>query len=689
MAYKTVDLRGKLPGSATSNIGSQQKTPGRFVLHYSGPDYQIYKDFRAGKVTLFDLISSEANGHMAPGRFDPGFTVNGIQYHVLIHEDTVYTLRNLDAKLWHCADGTGSNCFNYSALALRTVTTEGVKASPRTVQTLVEFVSDKLREQGISSRAQVVGHQERSATACPGLLMDQFVHPFRAGILNPGPPPAPPFVMKKYNFVHATPWGDKISGDIVTEINRRSDQVLAAEGVGSKAIAYAGRQSALHEPAGELVTVVAGEWEARQYLDDEGKQAIWNTPKVGMKNSDVWDGGDPDKMYACLREIYHREPSLENKGLMKWFAKEYDLGRTPPDPSPSTARDYYEIQGGAIFSQEKILEWGRRRNAAAPWTEMVPHIYRYAFQRNIGADFLCIQVALETAFGRYGGDSQPYNPAGIKLANATGDRPQDFEVPKTADEGARMLVNHWCAVLQKPSIGPPHGRYEVAKAVYVSRPTITRIDQLGGGNWAADPQYATKLLNFQKEIGPVPDTNGGGMPNKLMDNVRKITKYFLDLERAGTTYHWWYEGHPALGEGPPSHAVDKPAPKPQDVKKVFCAGLGNLGLRLIGKPVPKKPPYDGGTGAWGSAYSSKWKKFVLSECREGDIAFRPFNYGGIKDQGHWAYVGPNGVCIQSYANHGATLEPGVTSAVTMSQSHFSWGPEGGYIWRIPREAVWS
>jgi hypothetical protein len=174
-----------------------------------------------------------------------------------------------------------------------------------------------------------------------------------------------------------------------------------------------------------------------------------------------------------------------------------------------------------------------------------------------------------------------------------------------------------------------------------------------------------------------------------MDNVHKITQYLLALEKAGTKYDWWHDGDPALGEGPPAHAVDKRAPKPENVKQAFCAGLGNLALRLIGKPVPKNPPWDGGTGAWGIAYKSKWKDFKLSECREGDVAFRPFNYAGVTDQGHWAYVGPNGVCIQSYAHHGATNQPGVTSAVTMQTSHFSWGPQGGYIWRIPREALWG
>jgi hypothetical protein len=65
-----------------------------------------------------------------------------------------------------------------------------------------------------------------------------------------------------------------------------------------------------------------------------------------------------------------------------------------------------------------------------------------------------------------------------------------------------------------------------------------------------------------------------------------------------------------------------------EVKRVFCAGLGNLALRLIGKPVPKNPPWNGGTGAWKIAYGSKMVPFRLDQCREGDVAFRPLNYAG-------------------------------------------------------------
>jgi flagellum-specific peptidoglycan hydrolase FlgJ len=42
---------------------------------------------------------------------------------------------------------------------------------------------------------------------------------------------------------------------------------------------------------------------------------------------------------------------------------------------------------------------------------------------------LIAQAVLETGYGRYGGDSKPWNMAGIKKGDAVGDEPKDFEVP--------------------------------------------------------------------------------------------------------------------------------------------------------------------------------------------------------------------------------------------------------------------
>jgi N-acetylmuramoyl-L-alanine amidase len=201
MAYKRVDLRDKLPGQPWSNINGlererkgfvPEKKPGRIVIHYSDQDFEgedIYDRLRHGKTTVLQVLTSEARGHMSQPRLDPTFRTNGIQYHYSVWRDMVFQCRNEEALLWHCNDGIGADSYNYTAIAVHVPTTRGFPASKQTVQTLTEFVADKLKEHGATSRSNVKGHQEISATECPGPLMNQFVLAFRTGNLNPGEDP--------------------------------------------------------------------------------------------------------------------------------------------------------------------------------------------------------------------------------------------------------------------------------------------------------------------------------------------------------------------------------------------------------------------------------------------------------------------------------------------------------------------
>src|SRR5215218_2747124 len=114
MVYKTVDLRDELPGQPWSNINAleldrkgsvPEKRPGRFVVHYSAPPFEgsdIYDRLRHDQATVLQVLTSEANYHMAPGRLDASFQPNGLQYHYTVWEDTVYVCRNEGALLWHC-----------------------------------------------------------------------------------------------------------------------------------------------------------------------------------------------------------------------------------------------------------------------------------------------------------------------------------------------------------------------------------------------------------------------------------------------------------------------------------------------------------------------------------------------------------------------------------------------------------
>lgn len=173
MAYKSVDLRGKVPGSPVSNIGTQAKTKG-VVWHWSGPATAV----AAGRRSLLEEIKAEILYQMTPGLYDPGFTVNGYMYSHVVWEDTVYQVRNSDAKMWHCADGTAPDSWNYAAYSIHVPVGEGQKASPRTLQTLAEFTDDLLASMN-RTRKDTRGHLEISSTSCPGPQLTTLLETYR------------------------------------------------------------------------------------------------------------------------------------------------------------------------------------------------------------------------------------------------------------------------------------------------------------------------------------------------------------------------------------------------------------------------------------------------------------------------------------------------------------------------------
>jgi hypothetical protein len=176
MAYKTIDLRGQIPGEPAANRGAKEKAKG-VVVHYNGAPGG-FAGVAGGQVSVQQRYTNDANEHMQRD-WGGGAQVNGIQYHYGCWEDAIYILRNPDAKLWHCRDGTAEDSYNYSATAIQVPISTMERATARTLQTLRGFCDDELRRQGLSTR-EVRGHQEISSTDCPGSLMQDFVEPYRA-----------------------------------------------------------------------------------------------------------------------------------------------------------------------------------------------------------------------------------------------------------------------------------------------------------------------------------------------------------------------------------------------------------------------------------------------------------------------------------------------------------------------------
>ena len=176
--------------------------------------------------------------------------------------------------------------------------------------------------------------------------------------------------------------------------------------------------------------------------------------------------------------------------------------QTGTEEKAKDTRERGEILGGPRHSKAKALRYARKMDSTRFITRTIPVYYKLARKRNIAPDVLVAQAMVETGYGRYGGDSRPWNMAGIKKGGIVGDEPRDFERPPTARAGVRMHVNHMAAYTGKKPIGKPHDRYYDARAAQKQRGYwIRRIDQLGGGIWATDDTYANKIKNNLAGMG--------------------------------------------------------------------------------------------------------------------------------------------------------------------------------------------
>lgn len=173
--------------------------------------------------------------------------------------------------------------------------------------------------------------------------------------------------------------------------------------------------------------------------------------------------------------------------------------QAPPDPASAAtaARNPDSILGAPIHSQRAVERYARSVGCSRYIMRTIPLYYKIAPKRGIAPDVLVAQAILETGKGRYTGDSRPWNMAGIKKGGIVGDEPRDFERPATAAAGVRMHVNHMAAYTGKQPLGTPHDRYYDARAAQKSRGYwVKRVSQLGGGVWATDPAYDTKLRSI-------------------------------------------------------------------------------------------------------------------------------------------------------------------------------------------------
>ena len=151
----------------------------------------------------------------------------------------------------------------------------------------------------------------------------------------------------------------------------------------------------------------------------------------------------------------------------------------------------------------------------------------------------------------------------------------------------------------------------------------------------------------------------------------------------GTDYGWWTGGK--IPAGAPAWAADGPPPPLAAVRgsSCFCAGLPNLMLRALGRPVPCEQGapdpvgghWCGGTGAYGLNFSAAATPFSMEHAADyerGTLLGK--RYHSVSNQGHVAVLlgsGPDARLLQSYANSGPKgadpTHPGVNSNLTLAE----------------------
>ncbi|MDW7739728.1 MAG: N-acetylmuramoyl-L-alanine amidase [Bacillota bacterium] len=204
-----------------------------------------------------------------------------------------------------------------------------------------------------------------------------------------------------------------------------------------------------------------------------------------------------------------------NSGTLVHSTKTIGTGHTGSNP-PSGSVNKTPIAGKAGATLEQAQLWAKNRSAHQRFIDIAPLYWHYGELIGIRPEVLYAQAALETNFGKYTGQVPPeYNNwAGIKIAAATDDKPEDHDRFATPEDGVRGHFNHMAAYVGLSPFGETHERY----AVVISQSwagSIRYVEELSG-RWAPSAEYHLTLLNLLDQImntktntaSPI-NTNGG------------------------------------------------------------------------------------------------------------------------------------------------------------------------------------
>lgn len=252
--------------------------------------------------------------------------------------------------------------------------------------------------------------------------------------------------------------------------------------------------------------VVYARWPANQRHN--AATAIGVRTTAGMKWTRVnqrRNGGKWMKLGAyrmAAGDRYSVRVSRRAKGNRYVVTDAVKVVKAPRKTASRTRRNPDQILGAPLHNRASAEKYARSVGSTQYIMKTIPYYYELAPKVGIAPDVLVAQAILETGRGHYGGDSKPWNMAGIKKGGNVDDAPKDFERPATAREGVRMHVNHMAAYTGKKPLGTPHDRFHDARAAQKSRGWwVRRVSHLGNGVWATDSRYSGKIRRILDDMG--------------------------------------------------------------------------------------------------------------------------------------------------------------------------------------------
>jgi hypothetical protein len=172
----------------------------------------------------------------------------------------------------------------------------------------------------------------------------------------------------------------------------------------------------------------------------------------------------------------------------------------PAASAQENSADGTLIVAASQVSLERATEWAVSKSAHPRFVQIAPLYWEYGKRTGICPEVLYAQAAHETRFGHFTGQVPPTfnNWAGIKTANASGDKPEDHQQFATPEDGVRAHFNHMAAYVGLEPIGVEHGRYFVVMRLPWSG-TIKTVEELSG-KWAPSATYHQRIVLFLSEM---------------------------------------------------------------------------------------------------------------------------------------------------------------------------------------------